>query len=551
MSQLSTNNREHVVVPVALQRRSDAVQAPAHREEGRSHRARADAPDKDDDATTVHTVNPAPRHRQRKRRASLALARGFATASRRASFTSSAPVVEATAHGNIIVRWLAKWKLAVRSLAYASIALAVRIVLENRLGTDAVSIVDISATSVFFTASIFVISLMLQGVVQDYKESERAPGQIATILEGIEETFTVLLTVRAPAMTAASQPGLSTSAVHIQAVRRRLWELVESILGWLSGAEVFEDVSRAISALPPLIEPLERLTVLPHDARILNEITTLRHVITRIRVIKETEFLAPGYAILQIFGFVVVLTVIVGEFPSTSTAYAVVLFVAFTYVYLLLLIKDIDDPFEFEEQPRFTLLGGAVEVDMEPLLFYRRMLAARMDSHRRSSVAMPDDAQPPPAHVPAAATGLARPPSLRANGSGSSNSTSGTSTHADPASSGSVQTASHRGVSLGDVKAAGAAAGTTGGDASMHSVTSWSSRKPASIAPAPLGSVSTSTSVAASPLRGGLPVPSFARAAPPSARLLAVSRNTESIVSASSIPVAGVASSSTMDLVDV
>ena len=69
----------------------------------------------------------------------------------------------------------------------------------------------------------------------------------------------------------------------------------------------------------------------------------------------------------------VLLLLLVAKFKSLVAEVILVAFVTLIYVYMLRLIRDIDDPFEYS--PDGT--KGAAEVELTPLLEYRERLKGR------------------------------------------------------------------------------------------------------------------------------------------------------------------------------
>ena len=65
----------------------------------------------------------------------------------------------------------------------------------------------------------------------------------------------------------------------------------------------------------------------------------------------------------------------VAKFKSTVAEFVLVPFVSLVNIYMLRLIRDIDDPFDFA--PDGSKRGGA-EVDLFPITEYRSRLAARI-----------------------------------------------------------------------------------------------------------------------------------------------------------------------------
>ena len=70
---------------------------------------------------------------------------------------------------------------------------------------------------------------------------------------------------------------------------------------------------------------------------------------------------------------------IAAKFKSPLAEYILVPFVTLIYVYMLRLIKDVDDPFDYS--PDGSRRGGA-EVDLFPLDEYAARLRARVEAEK-------------------------------------------------------------------------------------------------------------------------------------------------------------------------
>src|SRR3954468_10995888 len=82
---------------------------------------------------------------------------------------------------------LIKWKLLLTTLPFALVALAVKVVLHRAFAFEGV--VEFSDIGVVLTGAVFLIGFMLSGVMSDYKESEKLPGDLACALEAFEDSL--------------------------------------------------------------------------------------------------------------------------------------------------------------------------------------------------------------------------------------------------------------------------------------------------------------------------------------------------------------------------
>ena len=94
---------------------------------------------------------------------------------------------------------LANHRVALATLPWVALVLLVRALLEVFLGFE--GIFSAETVTPFTTASMFVIAIILGGVLEDYKEAERIPAEMAGALDSLSEKlqFMELATSRAAA----------------------------------------------------------------------------------------------------------------------------------------------------------------------------------------------------------------------------------------------------------------------------------------------------------------------------------------------------------------
>lgn len=251
-----------------------------------------------------------------------------------------------------------KWKLMLTTLPYVGGAVALKVLLDRLLGFP--GFVEFGDMGLVVTGGVFLIGFMLAGTMADYKESERLPGELACTLETLDETFT---------QAALAKPVLERSR-GLEAVL----ETTEAIRGWLFGGLSQEEMYASLERLSVAVGELEQAGATPWAVRAMNELNGLRKVVTRIGVIARTGFLATGYALLEALCFLVIGLLMIAKFKYLFAEIILVAFITLIFVYMLRLIKDIDDPFEYEEGGQ----KGCGEVELFPLLEYRARLQAKL-----------------------------------------------------------------------------------------------------------------------------------------------------------------------------
>ncbi len=223
-------------------------------------------------------------------------------------------------------------------------------------------IVEFSEVGIVLTAGVFLTGFMLAGVMGDYKESEKLPGDLASILETLEE-----LVVQAT----VARPGIDPKPL-----RKAVKELADDLHAWLLRSKTQEQAFAALTRFHAVLQQLEKDGGGAYASRGVSELHNLRKVVTRISVISRTGFLPPAYALLETLNVLILVLLVSSHFKNLLAEFILVPFVALIYLYMLRLIRDIDDPFDYS--PDGSKRGGA-EVELFPLAEYRARLAQRLE----------------------------------------------------------------------------------------------------------------------------------------------------------------------------
>ena len=108
-------------------------------------------------------------------------------------------------------------------------------------------------------------------------------------------------------------------------------------------------------------------------ARMRQEQAGLRRVLIRVQVIRETNFVSSGYAIAQLMAGLLVAGLLLARIEPMREGHFFVGLITFLLVYLVRLIGDLDDPFEYESGS-----GGPDEVSLQPIEEARDRLRQRL-----------------------------------------------------------------------------------------------------------------------------------------------------------------------------
>jgi hypothetical protein len=253
---------------------------------------------------------------------------------------------------------LIKWRLMLTSLPYVAAAVIVKLALEHLINFSGV--IEFSDVGLVLTGGVFLVGFMLAGTMADYKESEKIPADIACTLETVEETI---------AQAAVAKPGFDDKAL-----RATLFDLTQGIYDWMYKKLSQERLFAKVEELARVAHALEKAGAAGYASRVLGEVHNLRKILTRVAVISRTGFLASGYALLETLTAAIVMLMMISKFKSAVAELILIAFVSLIFTYMLRLIRDIDDPFEYSADGD----KGAAEVELFPLEEYLARAKARL-----------------------------------------------------------------------------------------------------------------------------------------------------------------------------
>jgi hypothetical protein len=231
-------------------------------------------------------------------------------------------------------------------LLKAAAILAILLIL--KLAIDYLNL-DVVAASPIITAFvagvIFTIAIIFTGTLTDYKESEKIPGELAASIKTLYKDTRVVTSISNNGKIASTtQTDIKQLlSIIISNFRRNVWKLKEM-------NPVIDRIDENINNLaqnglaPPLI------------VKFCNELTTVDRILYRVDAIMETTFVPAAYVITEIaIGMVIFVLLFVQIDPYYE---GVMLFgtVSFLLISVLLLIKDMDNPF-----------AGNVQIDLSSL----------------------------------------------------------------------------------------------------------------------------------------------------------------------------------------
>ncbi len=226
----------------------------------------------------------------------------------------------------------------------------ISVIMALKLGLHYMDLELLSINAIFsglIGANVFLMGFLLSGVLADYRESERMPGEVAATLTTIADEFQI---------THQRNPTRQTANAlnHIR-------DLANIIDAWLHKKERSSVVMERITRLNRDFIALEPITQVNAITRMKQEQSALRKLIIRIHTIRETNFISSGYYIAQSTTILLLLGMTLARIEPFYESLFFVFVVSYLLLFLLFLIRDLDNPFGYYE------VGSSEDVSLKPL----------------------------------------------------------------------------------------------------------------------------------------------------------------------------------------
>jgi branched-subunit amino acid transport protein AzlD len=250
------------------------------------------------------------------------------------------------------------WRLAFRVVPFVLLAALVKLGLDEQ-GWEPIGLSPLYTG--LLAATIFLLGFLLAGVLADYKESEKLPGELTASLETIADECEILYQDKKAA------PALD--CLHY------LREVAASVLGWLYSSEPSSPPLERIAGLNGFFLAFEPLTQPNFIVRLKQEQSALRRMLIRIDTIRNTSFVGAGYTIAQMAAALIVIGLLFVDINPGHDAIFILCIITFLLVYIIVLIKDLDDPYQYNAN---RSEAGAAEVSLKPIEELEHRLSQRI-----------------------------------------------------------------------------------------------------------------------------------------------------------------------------
>ena len=219
------------------------------------------------------------------------------------------------------------WGLIVKSVIIVGVLLFAKIVVVDFFELDVISVNPVVTAIV--AGVIFTIAIIFTGTLSDYKESEKIPGDLAASLKSFYKDS---LIINNENNGMQKHVKILVSIINSNFVDKDSWKT--------------NDINKSIDSIEEDVRILMEKGLPPQWAiKLRNDLSNIERISNRIETIIETSFMPAAYTIAQIaIGLAIGTLLFVGLDPYYE---GIALFggVSFLLISLLLLIKDMDNPF--------------------------------------------------------------------------------------------------------------------------------------------------------------------------------------------------------------
>lgn len=242
------------------------------------------------------------------------------------------------------MKFITHFRLLSRVSLIVAIVIAAKLII-HFLGWEILSINPLFSGIV--AANIFLMGFLLSGVLSDYKESERLPGELSASLENLAQEVSGIKMVK-------SEVDISQCITLISIISK-------DILTWFKKQHTTNALMEHLNELTPQFAQLEPFTQATLLARLKQEQSNLRRILIRIHTIRETSFISAGYLLADIITFLLCIGLVLAKIEPFTESLFFVTIIAYLMIFLLLLIRDLDNPFGYYEK------GFGADVSLKPL----------------------------------------------------------------------------------------------------------------------------------------------------------------------------------------
>jgi predicted membrane chloride channel (bestrophin family) len=245
-----------------------------------------------------------------------------------------------------------RWGLAIKTLPFVGVILVAKVA-AHHYGAEFMNLSSLFTAVI--SANVFLIGFLITGVLSDYKESEKIPGDLAAAVEMLADEALII-------GKAKKHEATRKYLIHLR-------DFVRTLVDWFHKKERTTKLMQEITDFNGYFHDFESLTQANFIVRMKQEQNLIRKMANRIHTIRETSFLGTGYAIAEIVTAVLVTGLVFIKIEPFYEGVFFVSFVGFMLIYMIYFIRDLDNPFGYDEEDSIV-----ENVSLKPLIDTQRRI---------------------------------------------------------------------------------------------------------------------------------------------------------------------------------
>jgi hypothetical protein len=232
-----------------------------------------------------------------------------------------------------MLRLKLKWGLILKAAFLVLPLLAIKLIF-HFLNLEVIAVGPVITALV--AGVFFVIAIILSGVLADFKESEKIPGELTASIEALYKD-TCLLGKNEAVVEMLKHVRELTHAITANFQRKGSWKLSEI-------NAVIDQIDEDIQNFAAKEAPIALIV------KLRNELGNIKRLSNRVEVIKEVPFLAAGHAIAEFSTGGALLVLLLLKIEPVYEGLVLAGVISTILISVVLLIKDMDNPFEGDAQ---------------------------------------------------------------------------------------------------------------------------------------------------------------------------------------------------------
>ncbi|QQS60865.1 MAG: hypothetical protein IPN70_03155 [Candidatus Moraniibacteriota bacterium] len=238
-----------------------------------------------------------------------------------------------------------KWSLSIRIIPIVLGVVILKMIF-HVLGFEYISLSALFTSLI--AATTFLLGFLISGVISDYKESEKIPGEMSSSLEALYDEMYIL----------DKNKGNKRTKEFLLEYRKFLID----IRNWFHKKERTKSLLLKLHSMNDYFADFEGIMQPNFLTRMKNEQNAIRKMIIRINNIRDVSFIASAYAIVEFLAFFVIFGLLILKVEPFYEALFFSALVSFLMIYMIFLIKDLDDPFDYSKGK-----NNGTEVSIKPI----------------------------------------------------------------------------------------------------------------------------------------------------------------------------------------